>query len=135
MAIQMSSTLRNARADAIESTIGSAGVLKIWTGAQPTNCSSTDTGTELISYTLSTNWMGAASSGVVAFNDTPIAGVASSSGNAGHYRVYGPLGSTCHMQGSVGLSSNTPDMTIDVVEIVTAQTVNVVSWTISEANS
>jgi hypothetical protein len=135
MAIQFSTTLRNARADMIESTVGSAAVLKIRTGSQPAGCSSTDTGTELVSYTLSTDWLAAASSGAVAFNNTPLAGTAVSSGNAGHYRLYGPLGSTCHMQGSVGLSSNSPDMTIDVVAIVTAQTVNVVSWAITEGNT
>jgi hypothetical protein len=134
MAIQFSTTLRNARADAIESTIGSAGILKIRTGSQPANCGSTDTGTSLVEYTLSTDWAAAASSGQISFNGTPIAGTAVSSGDAAHYRLYGPLGSTCHMQGSVGLSSNSPDMTIDVVEVVTGQTVNVVSWTITEGN-
>ena len=38
MAVQLSTTVRNARLDVIESTISTAAVLRIYTGAQPANC-------------------------------------------------------------------------------------------------
>lgn len=135
MAIQFSTTLRNARANAIESTIGSAAIVKIFTGSPPATPASTDTGTQLLSYTLAADWMGAASSGTVSFNNTPIAAVAGSSGTAGHYRLYGSAGSTCYMQGTVGVSSDSPDMVIDSADVALAQVVNILAWSITEANT
>jgi hypothetical protein len=135
MAIQFSTTLRNARANSIETTIGSAPVVKIRTGSPPASCASTDTGTQLLSYTLASDWLVAASSGIVTFQNMPITSVASSSGTAGHYRLYGPAGSTCHMQGTVGVTTSTADMLIDTASVAAAQVVSILSWSITEGNS
>jgi hypothetical protein len=45
MAIKMSAAVRNARLDAIETAIGTAAVLKIRSGAPPTNITDADRGT------------------------------------------------------------------------------------------
>lgn len=133
MAIQLSVAVRNARLDAIETAIGTAAVLKIKTGAQPANCAAADSGTVLVSYTLASDWAAAASSGSKSFSGTPIAGTASGTGTAAHYRVYASDGTTCHMQGTVGTSGT--DVIIDNTSINSGQTVNVTSWSITDANA
>ena len=47
MAIQLSTTVRNARLDTIESTIGTAPILTIRSGAAPANCAAANSGTVL----------------------------------------------------------------------------------------
>lgn len=133
MAIQLSVAVRNARLDAIETAVGTAAVLKIKTGAQPANCAAADSGTVLVSYTLASDWAAAASSGSKSFSGTPIAGTASGTGTAAHYRVYASDGTTCHMQGTVGTSGT--DVIIDNTSINSGQTVNVTSWSITDANA
>ena len=61
MAIQYSVAVNNARLDAIESTTGTAPILRIFSGSQPANCATADSGTLLCSITLPTDWMNAAS--------------------------------------------------------------------------
>lgn len=134
MTIQFSTGLRNARADVIEALIGPSPILRLWSGSQPANLASTDTGVNLVSYVLSTDWLTDASSGTVTFNDAPIAGTASSSGDASYYRMYGPLGSTPYFQGSVGLSSDSPNLIIDVVQVINGQSINIISWSMTEGN-
>jgi hypothetical protein len=63
MALQFSTAVRNARLDAIESTIGTAPILEIRSGSPPANCAAADTGTLLASMTLPSDWMAAASNG------------------------------------------------------------------------
>src|SRR5690242_774200 len=61
MAIQLSTAVRNARLDAIESAIGTAAVLKIRTGAAPADVATADSGTVLATLTLPSDWLAAAS--------------------------------------------------------------------------
>lgn len=70
MAIQFSVGVRNARLDAIETTIGTSAVLKIRTGAAPANVATSDSGTVLATLTLPSDWMAAASSGSKAKSGT-----------------------------------------------------------------
>lgn len=129
MTIQNSTSVRNAMLDAIESTIGTAAVLKIFTGSQPANCAAANSGTELVSYTLASDWAAAASGGSKAFSNTPISGTGLADGDAGHYRLYASNGTTCHEQGTVTATGDGGDMTITNVSIATGQAVNVTGWT------
>jgi hypothetical protein len=52
MAIQLSTTVRNARLDQIETTIGTAAVLKLRTGAPPADVATADSGTVVATMTL-----------------------------------------------------------------------------------
>ena len=70
MAIQRSTTVRNARLDAIETAIGVSAVLKIRTGAAPANVGTADSGTVLASLSLPSDWMAAASGGTKALSGT-----------------------------------------------------------------
>lgn len=63
MALKYSVTVRNARLDAIETTIGTSAILKIRTGAPPANCAAADSGTVLSTVNLPSDWMAAAASG------------------------------------------------------------------------
>ena len=51
MAIQYSDTVRNAKLDAIESTVGTDPVLAMFTGSAPANCSVANSGTLIASMT------------------------------------------------------------------------------------
>lgn len=52
MALQFSTALRNARADRIESYVGSSAIMKIRTGSVPANCAAADSGTVLATLNL-----------------------------------------------------------------------------------
>lgn len=132
MTVQRSTAVRNARLDAIETTIGTSAKLRIYSGAQPANCAAARTGTLLVEYSLASDWAAAAASGSKAFNSTPISGTASGTGTAGHYAIMDSAGTTCHEQGSVTATGGGGDVTIDNTSIVSGQAVNVSGWTVTE---
>lgn len=129
MALQMSVTLRNALLDQIETTIGTGAKLNIRTTAQPADCAAANTGASLVLYTLASDWAAAASGGTKAWSGTPIAGTAEGTGTAAHFRLFASNGTTCHMQGSVTVTSGGGDIEIDNTSINTGQSVNVTGWT------
>lgn len=134
MALQYSVGLRNAQLDTIESHIGTTGVLKLFTGAQPANCAAANSGTELWTETLPSDWMAAASSGSKALAGTWSAlGIAA--GSAAHFRLYASDGTTCHAQGSVTATGGGGDLTLDNVVIAVGQTVTISTFTISAGNA
>lgn len=135
MAIQLSVNVRNARLDAIQTAVGTAPLLRFYTGAQPANCASATTGTQLVSYTLASSWANAAASGSKAFSGTPITTTASAAGTLGYYRLFDSTGTTCHMQGSITATGGGGDMTVDNVSVASAQTVNVTGWTMTDGNA
>ena len=135
MTVQLSVAVRNARLDVIETTIGTGAILKIRTGSPPANCAAADSGSVLVSYTLASDWASAASSGSKSLSSTPIAGTASGSGTAGHYRIYASDGTTCGEQGTVTLTGGGGDMTIDNTTIVSGQAVNITSKTLTDGNA
>lgn len=134
MTIQMSVATRNARITAIETAIGVAAELSIRTGAQPANCAAADSGSELIRFTLASDWASQAS-GVLTFSSTPISDTATGTGTAAHYRIYATDGTTCHMQGSVTATGGGGDLTVDNTSITTGQTVQITGWTITDGNA
>ncbi|GIV45041.1 MAG: hypothetical protein KatS3mg035_2164 [Bacteroidia bacterium] len=132
MAIQLSDAVRNARADAVESTIGTAPILRIRTGSPPANCAAARSGTVLVSITLPSDWLGNASSGTKSKSGTWSA-TASASGTAGHFEIMDSSGTTCHWQGTVGTSG--ADMILDNTSINSGQTVTITTFTWTEGNS
>jgi hypothetical protein len=134
MAIQFSVLVRNAQLDAIETNIGTAAVLKIRTGAKPTNITDADSGTVLVTMTLASDWMNAAASGSKTFLGTWSDASADASGTAGHFRLYKSDGTTQSIQGSVSVTGGGGDMTIDNVVITAAQLVTVTGFTLTAGN-
>ncbi len=135
MAIQLSTTVRNARLDTIESTIGTSAILRIRTGAAPANCGTADSGTVLAEMTLPSDWMAAASGGSKALSGTWQDASANAAGTAAHFRIYDSGGTTCHLQGTVTATSGGGDMELNNTSIAIGQTVTITSFTLTDANS
>lgn len=131
MALQYSVAVRNARLDAVESTIGTAPTLEIRTGSPPANCAAADSGSVLVTMTLPSNWMADASAGAKGIAGTWQAN-ASAAGTAGHFRI--KAGSTCHVQGTVTATSEGGDMEIQNTSIASGQQVTVTAFTLTAGN-
>jgi hypothetical protein len=133
MAVQLSVSARNARLDAIETTIGTSAVLKIFTGSPPANCAAADSGTVLATLNLPSDWMLAASGGSKSKNGTWEDLSADNTGTAGHFRVYDNGVTACGIQGTVGTSGT--DMTVNSTSFTAGQSVTVNSFTLTDANA
>lgn len=135
MAVQLSVSVRNARLDAIESTIGTDAVLKIRTGAAPADVATADSGTVLASLTLPSDWLAAASSGSKAKSGTWQDTSADGTGTAAHFRIYASDGTTAHLQGTVTVTGGGGDLTLDNVSIASGQSVTISSFSLTDANA
>ena len=137
MAVKFSETVRNARVDIIESTIGASAVLKIRSGAPPANISDADSGAVLAVLNLPADWMNTGSSGQVSLLGTWQDTDADSTGtqDAGHFRLYANDGTTQHMQGTVTATGGGGDMTLDNISIAPGQTVTVTTFNITDGNA
>src|SRR6266700_7141676 len=127
MSFQYSVSVRNAKLDQIETTIGTGALLKVFSGAEPVNCAAADPSGLLATLTLPSDWMNAASSG----SKTKLgvwSATASATGTAASWRIYDSGAAACHIQG------NTSDMTFDNTSINSGQTVTVNTFTITAGN-
>lgn len=134
MAIKYSDAVRNAKADATETAIGTSPVLKFRTGSPPANVAAAATGTVLATLTLPANWMDAASGGVKSKHGSWTVAAADADGTAGHFEITASDGTTRHMQGTVTAAGGGGDMTVSNVEFVTGQPVEVLTFTLTEGN-
>lgn len=135
MSVQLSTAVRNAMLDAIETSAGTSALLKFYTGSQPANCAASEAGTLLVSYTLASDWAAAAAGGTKSFNNTPISATAGAGGTLGHFRIWDSAGTTCHYQGSITATGGGGDLTVDNTSVASGQTVNVTSWTVTAPNA
>ena len=127
MAMQYGATLRNNQVSQIQTTIGSTGHLKIFSGAVPANCAAADPAGPLCDITLPGTFLTSAA-GV-----TTIAGswsvAATGTGTAVTFRMYDGS-AVCHVQGNV-----TTDLVLNNTSIASGQTVTVTSFTVTAGNS
>lgn len=135
MSVKMSVTVRNARLNATETAIGTSAVLKIRTGAVPTNISDADSGTVLATLSLPSDWMADAASGAKALTGTWQDASADNTGTAGHFRIYASDGTTQHIQGTVTATGGGGDLTLDNTSINSGQAVSISSFTITDGNA
>lgn len=135
MALQLSTTVRNARLDQIETTISTSAVMKIWSGSMPANCAAADTGTLLSQISLPSDWMNNASAGSKTKLGTWQQASATGTGTAGYFRVYDSGITTCHIQGTVTASGGGGDMTLDNTSIASGQTVTINTFTLTDGNA
>lgn len=135
MTIQFSTTVRNARLDAIETAIGTSAVLKIRTGAAPANCGTADSGTVLSTLNLPSDYMAAASAGSKAKTGTWQDASADATGTAAHWRLYASDGTTCHMQGTCTATGGGGDMELDNTSLAAGQQFTVTGFTLTDANA
>ena len=135
MTIQLSTTVRNARLDAIETAIGASAVLKIRSGAPPADVAMADSGTVLATLSLPADWLAAAASGQKAKAGTWEDAAADADGTAGHFRIYASDGTTAHLQGTVTGSGGGGDMELDNAVLATGQQVTITSFTLTDGNA
>jgi hypothetical protein len=134
MALQYSTAVRNAKLDAVESTIGTSAVLKFRTGTVPATCATADAGTVVATLSLPSDWMDAATGGTKSkagtWNDTS----ADSSNTIAHWRLYASDGTTCHAQGTATITGGGGDITLDAVVVTAAQVVTITSFVLTAGN-
>jgi hypothetical protein len=132
MTMQYSIEVNNARLDAIETVGGVSAILKVRTGAQPSNCAAADSGTVLATVNLPSDWMAAASGASKAKSGTWQDASADAAGTGGHFRIYKSDGVTCIMQGSFGTSGT--DMIADNSVFAVGQQFTITSFTLTAGN-
>ena len=135
MTIQLSVTVRNARLDAIETTVGTSAILKIRSGSVPANCAAADSGTVLATVSCPSDWLAAASSGSKSKSGTWEDTSADATGTAAHFRLYASDGTTCHMQGTVTATGGGGDMTVDNTSFASGQPFTVTGFTLTDGNA
>lgn len=134
MAVQFSVAVRNARLDAVETTIGTSAVLKIRAGAQPATCATADSGTVLATLNLPSDWMAAASGGTKDLSGTWEDASADAAGTAAHWRLYATDGTTCGAQGTVTATGGGGDMTVNNVVFAAGQAFSITGFTLTDGN-
>jgi hypothetical protein len=119
------------------------GVLKIYSGSQPSSPDSAVSGTLLVTVTLSSSAFvagafdnglefGAAASGAISkATGATWSGAAVASGTAGYFRM---VGGSNILEGTVTATSGGGDLTLDNVVIAITQQVTVTSFTLSSTN-
>ena len=133
MALSLSTEVRNARLDVIETTIGTSPYLRIRSGSMPASCADADVGTVLAECVLPSNWMADAAGGVKSKAGTWEDTSADNSGTATHFRIYKSDGTTCCMQGSVGTSS--ADMIVLSTSFIATQPFTITAFTLADGNA
>lgn len=134
MAVRLSSALATALADQIDSTLGNAGLIKIYTGSQPATADTAISGpTLLATFTLGSPGFGNAASGVITLNGTPLTVAASATGTAGFFRMWKSDGTTAILDGSVGTSGN--QINLNTTSITSGVNVTITSGTITMPTS
>jgi hypothetical protein len=136
VAKQFSVAVRNARLDAIESAIGTAPLLRIYSGTPPANCAAALSGNTLLAeITLPSDWMAAASGGTKAKSGTWTDSSANATGTASFYRIFDSAGATCHEQGTVTITGGGGDLEVDNTSFASGQQFTVSTWSYTEGNA
>lgn len=129
----ISPTAAKAGLDAICAKLNTSGVIKVFTGSAPSHTGAADTGTLLVTLTLSTTAFAASTDGtttgiMTATANAITSGTAAASGTAGYFRAYD--GSVvCHIQGSCGTSA--ADMILNSTTITSGDVVAATSWVVT----
>lgn len=126
MAFQYGTTLRNNQVSQLQTTIGAAGTLKIFSGAEPANCAAADPAGLLVTINLPATFL-TSSGGVTTLAGTWQAS-ASATGTAASFRMY-DSSVVCHIQGNT-----TTDLILNNTSIASGQTVQVTSFTVTAGN-
>lgn len=129
MALQLSTAARNALLDTITSSVGSAGILRIYSGTRPANVAASITGTVLAELTLGSPMAAAASGGVLTLNAITQDSSANATGTATHFRIFQSNGTTAVVDGDVGTSGS--DLNLNTTSIVSGGPVQITSFTIT----
>lgn len=130
MALAYSSTLRNARMDAITTAAGASALLRIYDGTRPATGGTATT--LLAELTCNATFAPGASGGVLTLNAITQDSSANATGTATWFRIVKSDGTTFVLDGNVGTSGS--DLNMTTTSIVSTQPVSVSSFVITEAN-
>lgn len=142
MTLSYSATVKKARLDQTETTIGTAPILRLYNGTAPATADAALSGNTLLAEgALPTDWLAAATNTGNAASKVK-AGTWSFTGQAGagagtaatFFRIYDSAGTTCHLQGTVSATGGGGDMTLDNVSIANAQAGAVNTFTLTGGN-
>lgn len=133
MALQYSTSLRNSRADATATAIGSAGVLRLYTSPRPANVGTAiTTQTLLAELTCGSPFAPAASGGVLTANSITQDSSANNTGTAAWFRLF-TSGGTAVVDGDVGVTGS--DLNLNTTSIVSGGPVQVTSAVFTEGGA
>ena len=135
MALQLSTSVRNAQLDAIETAIGASAKLMIYTGAAPANCAAATTGTKLAEFDMAADWAAAASGGTKILNNVPLSTLGLATNTAGYFRIFASDGTTCGAQGTVTASGGGGDIIISTTSIASGQAVVITGGTFTQGGA
>lgn len=134
MTLKYSVAVRNARLDSIEVVVGTAPILRMYSGSPPANITDSATGDLLAEMTLPSDWMAAASGGTKAKSGTWEDTSANDDGDLGYWRIYDSGDTAAHLQGTITATGGGGDMTVDNVSVASGQKVTVTSFTLTAGN-
>ncbi len=129
MTISYSTTLRNARMDAITTAIGASGLVRIYDGTKPAAGGAATT--LLAQLALTATAAAAAAGGVLTLNAITQDSSADATGTATWFRVT-TSGGTYVIDGTVGTSG--ADLNLTTTSIVITQPVSITSFVLTEGN-
>lgn len=133
--VHMSTALRNARLDVIETTIGTSAKIRIYSGAKPANVATGSSGTLLAEISLASDWAAAASAGAKALSSMPVTDAsANATGSAGYWELL-TSGNTVHMRGDCGVAGSGKSMILSTLSLVSGQPFSILSWVMTEPHA
>lgn len=136
MTTQASPAVRNARAQAVETAVGTSPILEIRSGAKPANTAAADSGTLLASIALPSDWLVFDGNGAAALNAVSIEdSSANAGGTAGHFRIKNSAGTATHLQGDCGITGSGADLILVTTTIAEGQPVQILSLGWTEPNA
>jgi hypothetical protein len=127
-----STTLRNARMDAITTAIGNAGKLQIYDGTKPATGAAVTTQTKLAELTLGSPFAPGADDGVLTPNAVTQDSAADATGTASWCRVL-KADDTFVIDGDVGTTGKF--LNLNTTSIVAGGPVAITSWEMTEGNA
>ncbi len=130
---KLSTAARNAACNAIVDLVDAgagAGTIKVYTGAAPTNPGDAASGTLLGTLTCSDPAFGASSTGTATASTVNPDTSADNSGTAGYFRILDSDG-TVVMQGTAGVTGDTPNLVFDNATIVAGGTIAITALTVT----
>lgn len=131
--LQFSDDVRNAMANAVETTVGVSPTLEIRTGPKPVNAAAADSGTLLATINVPSDWLTSASSGQKVLQGTWSA-LAVAAGDQGYFRLKAG-GGAVKAQGSISLAGGGGSMIANSLALVVGQNVSVTSFSLTAGNA
>jgi hypothetical protein len=128
LAFQESDLIRNAKLNSFNAELGASPTMKIFSGAEPTNCAAPDPAGTLITITLPAAPFAAATGGVIIINAN-WTGSVSFSGTAASFRIYDTSGN-CAFQGDC-----ITDLILNFSTFTPGQALRVTAFTVTSGNA